>query len=322
MTKLLIVICLLALFAYGCAQEQVIPSQTVPAQNTAASGNGFLTHEDPDYKVRITYPSSWSLGSDDQAIFVIKSPSEGSGDAFSENVNLVMNDLSGQDVNLETYTDLSIKNLESAGYAIEKSDKAMLAGIPAERIVFTDGKGMKFMQVFTIKDGISYVLTFTSETGKFEANLLPAERMIASFQTTGSLRAPQAQPQTEVKAQASPFVGKWRVYSERIFYDIGGAGALGISVSRNLEIKDGSWNFGDSNGKWTVSEITADDWARWGVDSYGPKRKMTLEGWNKGVADGPIEESEGNVDFIWVIYHVEPPLVENAGTVWIKFGKV
>jgi len=119
--------------------------------------------------------------------------------------------------------------------------------------------------------------------------------------------------------------GNWRVYSERIFYDIGGAGSTTAPVSRNLEIKaegklDGSWKFGDPKGKFVISEITDEDWTRWEIDSYGPIKKITLNNWNKATADGPIEISDGRIDFIWVVYHVEPPLVENAGTIWLKFG--
>ena len=121
---------------------------------------------------------------------------------------------------------------------------------------------------------------------------------------------------------ASEFAGSWRVYSERLFYDIGGAGPLGYPVSRNLEIRpDGTWSFGPSNVKWSVSEITEDDWKGWGIEAYGPTRKITFDGWNKGTSIGPVEESDGRVDFVWVIYNVEPTLVENAGTVWIKFGR-
>ena len=118
------------------------------------------------------------------------------------------------------------------------------------------------------------------------------------------------------------FVGFWRVFSERIFYDIGGAGALGIPVTRNLEIKeDGTWQFGTSTGTWEIANITDEDWKKWGIDSYGPTRKITFNNWNNAVSNGPIEETNGRIDFIWSIYHVEPHLVQNPGTVWIKFGQ-
>lgn len=117
------------------------------------------------------------------------------------------------------------------------------------------------------------------------------------------------------------FVGKWRIYSQAIFYDKGGNDWLDTPSTRLLEIKeDGRWIFGSSSGKWKVSMIEPQDWAKWTVSSYGPARKIVLSGWNNGVADGPAEESGERVDFIWVIYHAEPPIVTWPGLVQIKFG--
>ncbi len=114
----------------------------------------------------------------------------------------------------------------------------------------------------------------------------------------------------------------WRVLSARIFYDQGGGGSLSTTITTRLELSDdGTWTFGSSSGTWDVSGITAGDWARWGIDSYGPTQKVVLEGWNGGTADGPIEESGGQVDFIWVIYPESPPAISAPGTVWMKFGR-
>ncbi len=129
----------------------------------------------------------------------------------------------------------------------------------------------------------------------------------------------------EIKPETSkiknPLEGSWRIFSERIYYDKGGAGALGTPVSRNLEITaSNSWNFGDSKGTITIAQITEEDWKKWGIEKYGPTRKVIVNNWNKLVAEGPLEESTDRIDFIWIIYHVDPPLVQNPGTVWMKFG--
>jgi len=116
------------------------------------------------------------------------------------------------------------------------------------------------------------------------------------------------------------FVGDWRVYSETLFYDAGGSGGSDPSASTTRELslnEDGTWEFGSSNGTWYVTTIDAADWNRWGVEDYGPQRKVVLEGWNDDVADGPIEESEAGVDFLWVIYRVDEP---SPGVVQMKFG--
>ncbi len=118
-------------------------------------------------------------------------------------------------------------------------------------------------------------------------------------------------------------VGEWRIYSSFMYFDAGGAeGNLNSSVSsRLLKLNsDGGWEFGSSSGKWTVSEITEEDWQNWGVDAYGPARKITLNGWSGSKGDGPIEETEERIDFFWVIYRAEPPVVTRAGQVQTKFG--
>ena len=124
---------------------------------------------------------------------------------------------------------------------------------------------------------------------------------------------PQSAPPVE-------FVGDWRVYSETLFYDAGGSGGSdsAASTTRMLVLKDdGTWEFGSSAGSWYVTSIDPSYWDRWGSTPYGPERKIVLDGWNGGVADGPVEELAGAVDFVWVIYRVDAP---DPGTVQMKFG--
>jgi hypothetical protein len=116
--------------------------------------------------------------------------------------------------------------------------------------------------------------------------------------------------------------GSWRAYSERLFYDRGGAGTTITAVSTRLEIlPNGTWTFGSANGKWRIAPIAGSDWKRWGTKPYGPTRRAVFEGWHDGTADGPIEEEPGRVNFVWVIYHADPPVVRAPGTVQMKFGR-
>ncbi len=134
---------------------------------------------------------------------------------------------------------------------------------------------------------------------------------------------PSGKPDSETASNSNPkeFIGLWRDFSSRMFYDAGGSGAFGTGSGVPLEINsDGTWKFGGSAGKWHADAIQDTDWKKWGIESYGPARKMVLEGWNKGVADGPVEEPDGRVDFFWVIYRVGPPTVGAPGQVQVKYG--
>jgi hypothetical protein len=121
-------------------------------------------------------------------------------------------------------------------------------------------------------------------------------------------------------------VGSWRIHSSRLFFDAGGASHLGTILntpgSRTLDLfQDGTWKFGRSSGSWSVSEAAAEDWKRWGVEAYGPKRKIVLSGWNQGQGTGPVEESDKGIDFFWILYRAEPPAVSDPGMVHAKFGR-
>ncbi len=138
--------------------------------------------------------------------------------------------------------------------------------------------------------------------------------------------APASRPDASPGAEAGGTEARmalahiWRIYSARLFYDIGGASPVG-GTTRTLELgADGKWNFGDgSTGTWDVAFIAEDDWKKWGVEPYGPARKIVLDGWSGASADGPIEEGAGGVDFFWVIYRNKEQ-GDNAGHVQMKFG--
>ena len=66
---------------------------------------------------------------------------------------------------------------------------------------------------------------------------------------------------------------------------------------------------GTSLGTYKVAPITATDCKHW---------------CKQGTAVGPIETERVKgrlyVDFLWVIYHEHPPIVQYPGTVWLKFS--
>ena len=155
---------------------------------------------------------------------------------------------------------------------------------------------------------------------RFASALALAVLVAAAGTACGGSKGPGGGSGPPQSAAPVEFVGDWRVYSETLFYDAGGSGGSDSSASTTRELSlndDGAWEFGSSNGTWYVTTIDAADWNRWGVEDYGPQRKVVLEGWNDDVADGPIEESEAGVDFLWVIYRVDEP---SPGVVQMKFG--
>ena len=331
---------MLLVVVIGCAMQtpetpSLPPKISSPLAEQKAAPSNFLTYENFDYGIKINYPSNWKQTETEQVIVAFLSPKADASDAIQENLGLTMNDLAGQDMTLPKYNEIAIEQLKQTfpDIKIIESGSTVLSNMPAYKVAFT-ASNLKFMQVWTIKNDLAYVWSYAATEDSYSDYLGIVQKMLDSFEITRNIRAEtekeeenavqqkKAEKAATSVADADPaFVGSWRIFSERIFYDIGGAGSSIVPVTRNLELlKSGTWKFGDSQGTWTVTEITNDDWTRWGVNPYGPTRKMRLDKWNKAVADGPIEENKGYVDFIWVIYHVEPPLVQNPGNIWLKFG--
>lgn len=133
----------------------------------------------------------------------------------------------------------------------------------------------------------------------------------SSAPTTGGNNGGVSNPAPEI-------AGSWRIYSEYLYYLEGGSQII-TPVTTTLALNsDGAWTFGSSSGTWSVSAITSSDWTQWGISSYGPTRKLVLTNWNNGTSTGPIDESNGQVDFVWVIYPATD--ISSPGTVWMKFG--
>ena len=320
---------ILLVLAVGCDTSQEAPSlpqKIKQSESTKTTPSDFLTYENADYGVKIKYPSDWEQKETEDLIIAFVSPKTDVSDAVQENLGLTMNDLAGRGLTLPGYNEIAIEQLKQTfpDIKIIESSSTVLSNNPAYKVVFT-ASNLKFMQAWTIKNDLAYVWSFVSTESSYSDYLGAIQTMLDSFEITKNIRGDTEELKAENKASiadADPaFVGSWRIFSERIFYDIGGAGSAAVPVTRNLELlKDGTWKFGDSQGTWAVTEITSEDWTRWGISSYGPTRKIIMDGWNKATAEGPVEEEKSQIDFIWVIYHVEPPQVQNAGTIWMKFG--
>ncbi len=122
----------------------------------------------------------------------------------------------------------------------------------------------------------------------------------------------QSQQETQPQSTQTPTLstGGWQVLQESICYQKGGCN-VGTNAYDTLNINaDGSWSFGSSSGKWSISQTTSDDANKWGYGLADPSQattkfpyKITLDGWDGGSATGPLElSSDGKVNFIWVIY--------------------
>jgi len=293
-------------------------------------GGAFLTYSNTDYGIKIGYSSDWAVNDKaEEVVVAFTSPLESEDDIFKESVNIVMNDLSGQGLDLESYTEIVIQAIATnfPDALITEAEDITIDGNPARMIVYSRqgqyGK-LKFLQAWTLKDDISYIVTYAAQEEKFDTYRPTADTMISSFKISPlGVSSPTVTEETEstLTGTESEAVGRWRAFSEYIYYDEGASNILDTASTRILELKTNHrWEFGSSGGTWGVEDIADADWEKWKTGSYGPTKKIVLNGWSNGVGDGPIEETESRIDFMWIIYRAEPPTVSKPGQIQIKFG--
>ncbi len=136
----------------------------------------------------LKYPDNWELDDSRQlgTSLILFSPQEGDEDNFRENVNLIVQDISAYEITLEEYTELSLEQVKTviAKSKILENKPTTLDGIKASRVVYTgqdNGMDLKFTQVFTIRNGMAYILTFTAEKEKSEKYATVADKILESF---------------------------------------------------------------------------------------------------------------------------------------------
>jgi len=137
----------------------------------------------------IQYPPDWEPTENGEmgTTFVIFSPSETKDDQFRENVNLIIQDLKGKEIDLDRYTSMSEKQIKTIMTNAEISASQRMKGSNGEyhKLVYISDQGgyhLKYVQYYWIINEKAYLLTFTSEQNKFDAFRETGMQMMNSFQ--------------------------------------------------------------------------------------------------------------------------------------------
>ena len=156
---------------------------------TDKNSDGWKTFETADYSIR--YPGNWDFDNSGRtgATLQILSAQTSAEDNFRENVNLGIQDLSGQKVkNLDQYTQISESQIKTmmTNSKILSSDRLTRDGQEYQKVIFTSVQGqfnLKFEQYYLIKGHLAYVLTLTCVADKFEGFREVGEKILDSFRT-------------------------------------------------------------------------------------------------------------------------------------------
>lgn len=107
-------------------------------------------------------------------------------DLFQENINIGIQDLSGLNLTLKQFSDLSCAQLENiiTDFQLIAKENAILANNKAEIIIFTGIQGkhrLTWLQVYTLYNEKAYIVTYTADNNDFDRYLPFAISVINSF---------------------------------------------------------------------------------------------------------------------------------------------
>jgi photosystem II reaction center protein PsbP len=140
---------------------------------------------------KIEYPTSWTLDTSGLAgseLFVL-SPLENDTDKFKENVSVITQNLAGQNIDLDKYKDISETQIAGLGTdgKIFESSKVQAAKGDYYRLRYALNQG-NFKLIVTsycyIKNEKAYLITFTSESRKYDRYKEIGDKILDSFQFT------------------------------------------------------------------------------------------------------------------------------------------
>ncbi len=136
----------------------------------------------------IQYPSNWELNQSEQAglSFILFSSLESEQDKFRENINLLIQDLTGKNMDLTEYTEISENQIETlvTNSNLIESRRIKKNTDQYQRVIYTGDQGvfhLKFEQYYFIFDNKAYVLTLTTEKTKFGDFKETGEKILNSF---------------------------------------------------------------------------------------------------------------------------------------------
>jgi len=140
----------------------------------------------PNYSVQ--YPPDWELVESRQmgTDFMLFSPLASDSDIFKENVNLLVQDLSGFNLDLDSYVQMSEKQLLAVitDPIIIESKRMKSGSSDYHKFLYTGKQGqfkLKFEQYVWVEDKKAYILTLTCEDEKYSDYRETGEAILNSF---------------------------------------------------------------------------------------------------------------------------------------------
>lgn len=186
MLELLAIVSIPYVINSAIAQSFTEPSEgigTAGNQTMASNVTGDLaTYSNPNLGFSLEYPSDWQK--EESLTFV--SPQGGINNRSPEVISVTTEVLPTSDFSLDRYSEAAISQVESfQDFKLLNSSSTMLAGLPAHTILYTftdeSQTPLQNLQVWTIKGGIAYVITYGGVPEEFESSLPVLQSVMDSF---------------------------------------------------------------------------------------------------------------------------------------------
>ena len=118
--------------------------------------------------------------------FFINSQVSSFEDQFSENVNLIIQDLSTQNYGLNQFTEISEEQIKTkvANSILLESKRLNANGTEFQKVIYTGDfakYNLTIEQYYWVRDKKAYVLTLTCETSQFDTYKETGEKILNSF---------------------------------------------------------------------------------------------------------------------------------------------
>jgi serine/threonine-protein kinase len=137
----------------------------------------------------IRYPSTWTLDRSGEmgSNFILFASPDNDTDDFRENINLMIQNLAGANVDMDKFVEVSenqIKSKAMPNSQLITSERKSLADGEYHKLIYTGDQGIHHLQFEAycwIKNEKAYVLTFTAEQVEFKNYQSIAESILDSF---------------------------------------------------------------------------------------------------------------------------------------------
>lgn len=158
----------------------------ISALVASGQNNGWNSLNEKEYSIQ--YPEDWELNKSGQmgTSFMLFSQITSQTDQFKENVNLIIQDLAGHNVDLNKYVEISEGQIETiiTDGEIISSNRIKNKASEFQKVIYTGKQGifnLKFEQYYWVQNEKAYVLTLTCEEDEFNDFKEIGEKVLDSF---------------------------------------------------------------------------------------------------------------------------------------------